>query len=213
MRNSFAVKRERLFYYNFHNLCFFFHCIYNIILRCSFLLGSSYFDHVLDVLLSYDISSTWCFTLIYGLLITLLWRPLSYGCVHRTGRHVWPCLGHVAGWGVTKILWISCVNIIYRYGIPQYIITNNGKSFYNSLMDKLCEKFKFKQHKSSMCYALANGLAKTFNKTLCNLLQKWWLNQKEIGIIREALWRYRTTYHTVKLSGTCWYMVWRQSFY
>ena len=35
-------------------------------------------------------------------------------------------------------------NIIFRYGVPRYIITNNGKPFYNSLMNKLCEKFGFK---------------------------------------------------------------------
>ncbi|XP_027158117.1 uncharacterized protein LOC113759746 [Coffea eugenioides] len=51
------------------------------------------------------------------------------------------------------------VNIIYRYGIPRYIITDNGKSFSNSLMDKLCEKFNLKQRKSSMYNAPANGLA------------------------------------------------------
>ncbi|XP_004240691.1 uncharacterized protein [Solanum lycopersicum] len=64
------------------------------------------------------------------------------------------------------------VNIIYRFGIPRYIITNNGKSFDSKLMDKICDLFDFKQRKSSMYYATANGLAEAFNKTLCNLLKK-----------------------------------------
>ncbi|KAK4406237.1 hypothetical protein Sango_0630200 [Sesamum angolense] len=29
-------------------------------------------------------------------------------------------------------------HIIYRYGVPRYIITDNGKPFCNSLIDKLC---------------------------------------------------------------------------
>ncbi|CAM8892844.1 unnamed protein product [Rhodiola kirilowii] len=65
-------------------------------------------------------------------------------------------------------------------------------------MTSLCKKFKFKQYKSSMYNAPANGLAKAFNKTLCNLLKKvvgkskrdW---HEKIG---EALWAYRTTYKT-----------------
>ncbi|KAK3011678.1 hypothetical protein RJ639_010858 [Escallonia herrerae] len=89
-------------------------------------------------------------------------------------------------------------NLIFRYGVPRYIITDNGKPFYNTLMDQLCTKFGFKQHNSSMYNALANGLAEAFNKTLCNLFKKvmakstkdW--NEK----IGEALWAYRTTYRT-----------------
>ncbi|KAM2502377.1 hypothetical protein ACFX1W_032934 [Malus domestica] len=70
--------------------------------------------------------------------------------------------------------------------------------FSNRLVDELCEKYKFKQHKSSMHHAPANGLAEAFNKTLYNLLKKvigrtkkdW---HERIG---EALWAYRTTYRT-----------------
>ena len=68
-------------------------------------------------------------------------------------------------------------NIIFRYGVLRYIITNTRKTFYNSLMNKLCEKFDFKQHNSSMYNAPANGLAEAFNTTLGNLLKmvvaKW----------------------------------------
>ncbi|XP_049367917.1 uncharacterized protein LOC125832764 [Solanum verrucosum] len=90
------------------------------------------------------------------------------------------------------------VNIIYRFGIPRYIITDNDKPFDNKLMNKICDLFGFKQRKFSMYHATANGLAEAFNKTLCNLLKKvvskskWdWYERME-----EALRGYRTTYRT-----------------
>ena len=63
-------------------------------------------------------------------------------------------------------------HLIYRYGVPRYIITDNGKPFYNKLMTELCEKFEFKQYNSSMYNALVNGLVEAFNKTLSSLLKK-----------------------------------------
>ena len=63
-------------------------------------------------------------------------------------------------------------NIIFRYSVPRHIITDNGKPFYNSLMNKPCEKFGFKQHNSSMYNTPSNGLAEAFNKNLRNLLKK-----------------------------------------
>ncbi|KAI3467894.1 hypothetical protein Pfo_024557 [Paulownia fortunei] len=88
------------------------------------------------------------------------------------------------------------INIIYSYGIPRYIITDNGKPFGNSLIDKLCQKFSFKQRKSSMYYAAANGLSEVFNKTLCTLLKKVIAKSKRDWHERigEALWAYRTTF-------------------
>ncbi|XP_034197971.1 uncharacterized protein K02A2.6-like [Prunus dulcis] len=90
------------------------------------------------------------------------------------------------------------VNIINRYGVPRYIITDNGKPFSNRLMDKLCEDFGFKQRNSSMYNAPANGLAEAFNKTLCSLLKKVVGRTKKDWHerINEALWAYGTTYWT-----------------
>ena len=89
-------------------------------------------------------------------------------------------------------------HLIYRYGVPRFIVTDNGKQFYNSLIDRLCEKFDFRQYKSSMYNAPANGLAEAFNKTLCNLLRKVVSKTKKDWHDRvpEALWAYRTTYRT-----------------
>ncbi|KMS99118.1 hypothetical protein BVRB_2g047610 [Beta vulgaris subsp. vulgaris] len=88
--------------------------------------------------------------------------------------------------------------IIYRYGVPRYIITDNGIPFCNRLMTSLCEKFKFAQRKSSMYNAPANGLAEAFNKTLCTLLSKVVSKHKRDwhDKLGEALWAYRTTYKT-----------------
>ncbi|KAH0672501.1 hypothetical protein KY284_023588 [Solanum tuberosum] len=90
------------------------------------------------------------------------------------------------------------VNIIYRFGIHRYIITDNGKPFDNKLMNKICDLFGFKQRKSYMYHTATNGLAEAFNKTLCNLLKKVVSKSKQDWHERmeEALWAYRTTYRT-----------------
>ncbi|KAL0325003.1 UNVERIFIED_CONTAM: hypothetical protein Sradi_5069600 [Sesamum radiatum] len=89
-------------------------------------------------------------------------------------------------------------HIIYRYRVPRYIITDNGKPFCNILIDKLCQKFGFKQKNSSIYYAAANGFAEVFNKTLCTLLKKVVAKLKRDWHERigEALWAYRTTVKT-----------------
>ncbi|XP_070024886.1 uncharacterized protein [Nicotiana sylvestris] len=58
-------------------------------------------------------------------------------------------------------------------------------------MNKICDLFGFKQRNSSMY----NGLAKAFNKTLCNLLKKVISKSKRDWHDRmeEALWAYRPT--------------------
>ncbi|XP_060177769.1 uncharacterized protein LOC132607704 [Lycium barbarum] len=98
------------------------------------------------------------------------------------------------------------VNIIYYFGIPRYIITDNGKPFDNKLMNKICDLFGFKQRKSSMYHAAANGLAEAFTKTLCNLLKNVVSKSKRDWHERmeEALWAYRTTYRTPMQATPYW---------
>ena len=88
------------------------------------------------------------------------------------------------------------MHIIYRYGVPRYIITDNGKPFVNSLLTSLFEKFKLAQHKSSMYHIPANSMPEACNKTLYNLLKKAIAKSKRDrhDRLREALWAYRTTY-------------------
>ena len=101
---------------------------------------------------------------------------------------------------VTKenVVHFSRTHIIYRYSMPRYIITDNGKPFVNKLVTALCKKLKFAQRKSSMYNAPANGLAEAFNKTLCNLLSKVVAKLKRDWHERlgDALWAYKTTHKT-----------------
>ncbi|XP_070028839.1 uncharacterized protein LOC142170422 [Nicotiana tabacum] len=90
------------------------------------------------------------------------------------------------GWATPRRQW---------YGIPRYIIIDNGTPFNNKLVRSLCEKFGFKQHKSLMYNAPDNGLTEDFNNTVGNLLEKVDAKNKRVWHekIGEALWAYRTT--------------------
>ena len=71
-----------------------------------------------------------------------------------------------------NIVKFNRVNIIYNCGIRRNIITDNVNPFDNKLMNKIFDLFDFKQHKSSTCNVVANGLVESFNKNLYNLLKK-----------------------------------------
>ncbi|GAA0184802.1 hypothetical protein LIER_32090 [Lithospermum erythrorhizon] len=62
-------------------------------------------------------------------------------------------------------------NIIYRFGVAKYIITDNGKAFDNKMIADLCNRFKIRKYHSTMYYPQANGLAEAFNNTLSNLIK------------------------------------------
>ncbi|KAG9447595.1 hypothetical protein H6P81_013723 [Aristolochia fimbriata] len=88
--------------------------------------------------------------------------------------------------------------IVYRYGVPRYIMTNNGTPFRNKTMDNFCEKFGIRQRTSTAYNPATNGLAEAFNKTLCKILKKTVAGNKKDWHERlgEALWAYRITYRT-----------------
>jgi hypothetical protein len=94
---------------------------------------------------------------------------------------------------IINFIW---TNIIYRYEVPRYIITNNRKELYNTTINKLCAQFSFKQHNSFMYNALANGLAEAFNKTICNIFKNLVNCSKKDGHdrIEESLWACHTTF-------------------
>ncbi|KAG9444832.1 hypothetical protein H6P81_016172 [Aristolochia fimbriata] len=88
--------------------------------------------------------------------------------------------------------------LIYRYGVPRYIVTDKGTPFRNRVMDRFCEKFRIQQRMSSAYNPAVNGLAEAFNKTLCKILKKMVGAHKKSWDekLPEALWAYRTTART-----------------
>ncbi|KAG9459165.1 hypothetical protein H6P81_003673 [Aristolochia fimbriata] len=86
--------------------------------------------------------------------------------------------------------------IIYRYGVPRYIVMDNGTSFRNRVMDCFCKKIRIQQRTSSAYNPAANGLAKAFNKTLCKILKKTiGANKKSWDEkLGEVLWPYKTLF-------------------
>ncbi|TYK25806.1 uncharacterized protein E5676_scaffold436G00080 [Cucumis melo var. makuwa] len=143
--------------------------------------------------------------MIFGLLLRCLEKEESTKALEEAHSDI--CGAHQSGPKLQHQLkrmgyyWPTMIHDLMhfaKYGIPHRIVTDNGRKFANTLMDKLCEKFDFKQYKSSLYNAAENGLAEAFNKTLCSLLKKvvsktkrdW---KEKIG---ESLWAYRTTHRT-----------------
>ena len=93
---------------------------------------------------------------------------------------------------VTKFVW---KNIIFRFGIPQAIIADNGSQFDNIFFQNFCSELKIQNLYSTPCYPQSNGQTEATNKTLLTTLKKrlelakW----KWVGELPKVLWAYRTT--------------------
>ena len=86
-------------------------------------------------------------------------------------------------------------HIIYRYGVPFKIISDNALYFKCKPLQKLSKKYKFEQAFPASYNPSANGQVEAFNKILCRILKKMVSKGKRDWHERlpEALWAYRTT--------------------
>ena len=89
-------------------------------------------------------------------------------------------------------------NIIYRFGIPHRITSDNGKAFKSNKMYRFMEKYKIKWNYSTGYYPQANGAIEAFNKTLGKILKKTVTrNQRDWhDRLFESLWAYHVTVRT-----------------
>src|SRR5688572_20377730 len=94
-------------------------------------------------------------------------------------------------------------HIVYRFGIPQTITTNQGTMFTSGEFEEFTADMGIKLLNSSPYYAQANGQAESSNKGIIKLIKrkieehpkKWHL------CLTEALWAYRMACHgATKLS-------------
>ena len=70
-------------------------------------------------------------------------------------------------------------NLIYRYGIPERIITDNGTNLNNAMITELCTQFKIKHHKSSPYRPKMNGAVEAANKNIKKIVQKMVVTYKD----------------------------------
>jgi hypothetical protein len=88
-------------------------------------------------------------------------------------------------------------HIIYRFGVPQTLTTDQGPSFMSHQLREFTKSMKIKLLNSSPYYAQANGQAESSNKVLIKIIKKrikdnprrW--HEK----LSEALWAHRTSRH------------------
>jgi len=82
---------------------------------------------------------------------------------------------------VTKQVVVKFIKnqIVYRYGIPSRIITDNGTNLNNKMMKELCDDFKIEHHNSSPYRPQMNGAVEAANKNLKKIIQKMVVTYKD----------------------------------
>jgi transposase InsO family protein len=88
-------------------------------------------------------------------------------------------------------------HIIYRFGIPQTITTDQGTMFTSEEFRDFAASMGIKLLNSSPYYAQANGQAEASNQILIKLIKKKIEEQprKWYMTLNEALWAYRMACH------------------
>ena len=69
--------------------------------------------------------------------------------------------------------------IIYRYGLPRKIITDNATNLNNKMMKELCEDFKIQHHNSMPYRPKMNGAVEEANKNIKKIIQKMTVSYKD----------------------------------
>nr|XP_009609672.1 uncharacterized protein LOC104103465 [Nicotiana tomentosiformis] len=100
---------------------------------------------------------------------------------------------------VTKKVVVDFVhsNIIYRFGIPKTITTNNAANLNSHLMREVCEQFKITYRNSTPYRPKANGAVEAANKNIKKILRKMIQSSRQWHEkMAFALLGYRTTVRT-----------------
>lgn len=97
-----------------------------------------------------------------------------------------------------KLRSFVCKSIVYRFGIPKVLITNNGRQFDNSQFKSFCTNLKIDHRLTSISHPQSNGLAILTNQIILQNIRTWIKDAKgnwpeKLPYIVQA---YRTSYKT-----------------
>ena len=94
-----------------------------------------------------------------------------------------------------KFLWES---IIYRFGIPQRIIIDNGPQLKDDKISQFCSNLYIAMNPSSVCHPQTNGQVESSNKNILESLKKRLDDAKGLWVeeLLSTLWAIRTTAHS-----------------
>ncbi|KAJ3684765.1 hypothetical protein LUZ61_013929 [Rhynchospora tenuis] len=89
-------------------------------------------------------------------------------------------------------------HIVYRFGIPHTIITNNGRQFTGAPFKNYCRGLGIEINFASVCHPQSNGLAEVSNRTILEGLKKKIEGTKNTWpeYLSEVVWAYNTTPRT-----------------
>ena len=89
-------------------------------------------------------------------------------------------------------------NIIYRYGIPRVLVSDNGKQFDNSAFRDFCSELGIKNHYSSPAHPQADGQVEVTNRSFLKIIKTRLEGAKGIwpDELPSVLWAYQTTART-----------------
>ena len=88
--------------------------------------------------------------------------------------------------------------IIYKFGIPRVLVSDNGKQFNNDLFRDFCSQLGIRNHYSSPAHPQANGQVEVTNRSLLKIIKTRLEGAKGIWLeeLPSVLWAYRTTTRT-----------------
>ena len=93
-------------------------------------------------------------------------------------------------------------SLIYRYGVPHHIMTDNGVHFQAKIAE-LLQRYGIEHHKFSPYRPQANGTVEAANKNVKQIILKMVKTYKDWSeYLPFALWGYRTTTRTATRQNT-----------
>ncbi|XP_071687891.1 uncharacterized protein [Rutidosis leptorrhynchoides] len=101
-------------------------------------------------------------------------------------------LAWITGENIKKFVWND---IVCRYGLPNEIVSDNGKQFADNPFRSWCEELNIKQTFTSVAHPQANGQVEVTNKEIVDDMKaRLGLSQtKWVDEVPHILWAHRTT--------------------